>query len=65
LNLSPPSFFIPPPPISGIVSTGLIFPFSYMCSQYLHQIHPPTPLPPSTGTNPQTGPVLPSCSLIL
>jgi hypothetical protein len=35
----------PPPPIPGTVSTGLIFPFTYMCTQYLHHIHPPTPFP--------------------
>jgi hypothetical protein len=29
-------------PIPGIVSTGLIFPLIYMCTQYLHHIHPPT-----------------------
>jgi hypothetical protein len=38
-----------------IRSTDLIFPFTYMCTQYLHHIHPPTPLPhilsPPTGTN--------------
>jgi hypothetical protein len=47
----------PPPPIHGIVSTGIIFPFTYMCTkpkknterkkeqymytQYLHYIRPP------------------------
>jgi hypothetical protein len=30
--------FYSPPPIPGIVSTGLIFPF-YMCTQYFHHIH--------------------------
>jgi hypothetical protein len=29
--------------IPSIVSTGLISPFTYMCTQYLHYIHPPTP----------------------
>jgi hypothetical protein len=34
----------PPPPIPGIASTGIIFPFTYMWStQYLHYIHLPTP----------------------
>jgi hypothetical protein len=31
----------PPSPIPGIVSIGLIFPFSYMCTQNLHHIYPP------------------------
>jgi hypothetical protein len=43
-------------PHSGIVSACLIFPFSYMCTQYFHCVHPPTPfpyiLPLSTDTNP-------------
>jgi hypothetical protein len=34
-----------PHPFSGIVSTGIIFPFTFMCTQYLHHIHPPTPFP--------------------
>jgi hypothetical protein len=32
---------LPPPPISGIVSTGIMFPFTYMCTQYLQYIHAP------------------------
>jgi hypothetical protein len=43
--------------IPWIVSTGLIFPFTYMCIQYLHCIHPtpfPYLFPPThTGTNSQ------------
>jgi hypothetical protein len=39
--------FYPPPPIPGIVSTGLIFPFTNTCTQYLFHIHPS---PPPTGT---------------
>jgi hypothetical protein len=45
-------------PIPGIVSNSLIFPFIYMCTQwiYFHYIHPPTLfphiLPPLTGINP-------------
>jgi hypothetical protein len=27
------------------VSTGLILPFTYMCTQYLHLSHPPIPFP--------------------
>jgi hypothetical protein len=50
------SFFILLSPIPGIVSVGTIFPFTYMCTQYLHCIHPPMPAPhllhPPTGTNP-------------
>jgi hypothetical protein len=65
LNYLPPSFcFISPSPIPGIVSAGLIFPFKYICTQYLHYINllipfphilslPLVPLPP--------GPVPPSC----
>jgi hypothetical protein len=29
-----------PPPTLGIVSTWIIFLFTYMCTQYLHHIHP-------------------------
>jgi hypothetical protein len=32
-------------PISGIVSTDTIFPLTYMCTQYLHHIHPLTTFP--------------------
>jgi hypothetical protein len=57
LNSSPQSFsFIFPPTTPGIVSTSLIFPFTYMGSQNLHHIHPPTSflwiLPTPTGSNP-------------
>jgi small neutral amino acid transporter SnatA (MarC family) len=50
-NLSKISYFYssPPPhplffplPIPGTVSSGLIFAFAYMYSQYLHHIHPST-----------------------
>jgi hypothetical protein len=37
----------PPPPTPGIVSTDIIFPFTYMYLQYLHHIHPPSPFPHS------------------
>jgi hypothetical protein len=38
LNSPLPSFsFILPPPL---ISTPFIFPFTYMCIQYLHHIHP-------------------------
>jgi hypothetical protein len=41
-------------PIPKIVSAGTIFAFTYICTQFLHYIHPPIPfpchhLPPSTG----------------
>jgi hypothetical protein len=52
LHHSPLSPF---PTIPGIVSKGIIFPFIYICTQYLHYIHPSTPFPylfpPPTGTN--------------
>jgi hypothetical protein len=32
-----------PPSIHGILSIGIIFPFTYMYTQYLHHTHPPTP----------------------
>jgi hypothetical protein len=58
-----------PSPTPGIVSTGVIFPLTFMCIQYFHHIHPPTTfphiLPLLLVPTPQTGPVLPSCSLIL
>jgi hypothetical protein len=31
----------PPPSIHRIISTGLIFPFTYMCTQYFYHINPP------------------------
>jgi hypothetical protein len=53
-------------PLPGILSTGLIFPYSYMSTYCFDYIHPPTPFPcispPPTGTKPQTGPILLSCS---
>jgi hypothetical protein len=66
LHHSPSS---PSPPIPGLVSTDLIFPFTYMCTQYLHYIHPPTPFPhllPAllVPTSPQAGLFLPPCSPI-
>jgi hypothetical protein len=47
LNSPPPSFsFILLPPIPRIVSTGLIFPFSYVMNTLNFQyIHPPKPFP--------------------
>jgi hypothetical protein len=60
-------------PRSWIVSIGLIFPFTYMCTHYLYHIHLPTPsphwhtsspLPPLVPT-PQTGTVLPSFSVFI
>jgi hypothetical protein len=41
-------------PISGMVSTSIIFQFTYICTQYLHYIHPLTTFnqifTPPTGT---------------
>jgi hypothetical protein len=61
-----------PPPIPGIVSTNIIFPFTCMYTQYLHHIQPPSPfhrlLPTLTITkpsHPKTEPVPPFCSPIL
>jgi hypothetical protein len=71
LFLSPPSFsYIPPSLHSWKISTGLIFPFTLMCTQYSHHIHHLTPFPTSfplqlVPTPLLTGLVLPSCSLIL
>jgi hypothetical protein len=54
LNSPPPSFFISPLPHSWTASADTIFPFTYICTQYLHHIHPP-PFPNllhhPTGTN--------------
>jgi hypothetical protein len=44
--ISPPSIIIlysSPPPLPGIISET--FPFTYMCTQYLHYIHLPTLFP--------------------
>jgi hypothetical protein len=43
-----------PPLIPEIVSKGIMFPFTCMCTQYLHPVHPPIPFPHvalPTGTN--------------
>jgi hypothetical protein len=43
-------------PLPPIVSSDIIFPFTYMCTQYLYHIHPPSQFPhlhpPPTGTIP-------------
>jgi hypothetical protein len=45
----------PPTSNHGIVSIGIICTFTYMCTQYLHRIHPLVPfphlLPPPIDTN--------------
>jgi hypothetical protein len=45
-----------PVPIPRIVSTSVIFPFTYLCTQCLHYSHPPTHFPHillfRLGTNP-------------
>jgi hypothetical protein len=45
LNSPPPPFSFVSLPIPGTVSTGIIFAFTYMCTQYLHHIHSPIPFP--------------------
>jgi hypothetical protein len=57
-------------PIPGIVSAIFIFPFAYMCSQYLYHIHPPIPfnnhhLAFPLIMTPIQGPILPSYFVIL
>jgi hypothetical protein len=51
-----------PSSIHGIVSTGFIFAFTYICTQYFHHIHPPIPfphlLPLPMGTTPPEEDVL-------
>jgi hypothetical protein len=37
--------FYLPSPIQEIVATGIFFPFTFMCTQYLHHTHPLTPFP--------------------
>jgi hypothetical protein len=48
-----------PPPIPDSFNRSH-FPITYMCTQYLHHIHPPTPFPLlfslPTGTNPPSSP---------
>jgi hypothetical protein len=54
------------PLIPEIVSSGTIILFIYMCTHYLHQIHPPIPFPHlfpiPIGTNPTPGK---TCSILL
>jgi hypothetical protein len=38
-----PSFLSPLSPIPRTVSAGIIFAFTYMYTQFLQHIHPPTP----------------------
>jgi hypothetical protein len=58
----PTALLYPPPPhpIPGTVSKGIIFSFAYMCTYFLHCIHPPTTfprhLPYPTSINPCTPP---------
>jgi hypothetical protein len=64
LEFTPSIILYSPPLIPGIVSTGLIFPFTYMSTQNLYHIHPPIPFPyillPPTGTIPT--PAVRTCS---
>jgi hypothetical protein len=68
VELTPPSFsFTSLPLIHGIVSAGLIFPFTHtvICTIFI-LLHPlPTSSPFSLVPMPQEGPVLPSCSPFL
>jgi hypothetical protein len=51
-----PFSLTPPTPIPWTISTDIIFPFTYIRTQYFHHIHPALPflhiLPPPTCTNP-------------
>jgi hypothetical protein len=55
-----------PLPIPGMVSTGIIFAFTYMCVHFLYHIHPPSLFPcylsPPTGTSSTLGR---TCSALL
>jgi hypothetical protein len=57
----------PSPAVPGIVSTDIVFAFPYICTQYLHNIHPPLPF--SHLLSPPTGTTLPppnrTCSALL
>jgi hypothetical protein len=50
--------------IPGIVWTGIIFAFTYMCIHYLHHIHPPTTFSITSAFPPVQTP-LPSALLFL
>jgi hypothetical protein len=39
LEFTPSTILLYPPPIPGIIPTGIVFAFTYMCTQYLHHIH--------------------------
>jgi hypothetical protein len=62
-SLYHPTLFLLPP-IPGIVSTGIIFPFTYMCTQYLHYIQHLTPLPHILPTATGTMPLYPRQDLL-
>jgi hypothetical protein len=69
LNSHPPLLsFILPPPVPRIVSTDIIFAFTYMCTHYMQCIHPPTPVPHNLLTPTSANPPFTSgrtCSAIL
>jgi hypothetical protein len=47
MHSSPPpfSFISCLPHIPGVISTGIIFVFTYMCTHFIAMIHPPAPFP--------------------
>jgi hypothetical protein len=54
-----------PPPIPGTISTGLIFPSTYMWAQTLYYIYPPTPFPTSSPLPLVPTPSGKTCSALL
>jgi hypothetical protein len=51
--------YSPPPSLtSGVVSTGIVFAFTYTCTHFLQHTHPPIPFPhhlsPTTGVKPSS-----------
>jgi hypothetical protein len=58
-TLSTACIYGPPTPIPGVVSAGIIFAFTYMCTHFLHRILLSAPfpyhLPPPSSTYPSPG----------
>jgi hypothetical protein len=68
MNLPPQQFsFIPPPPIPGVVSTGITFAFTYICIHFISLYSPSYPLssPPPSSHWCQTSPQGRTCSAFL